>query len=280
MASKEGESSGSSTDSIELAVLASHESRSMATQPEGDFETFFISTDFSSSGNSEITNRTDSLLDPLGGNVSPLMFQSQSTESSNLASQAEDPNICRQIFPTESLTQNYSDTSSLTIHAPNTTQVSSSGILNPEPCTSGIIHQIASDGTETIKSETSDSTSNTDRVSATESDSTDCTINTESLTQYVRGVETQDDSQEMYPSTMSQSSEGLQRSDRRTGQRYEIASDSSSSSLDQTFDPAALEIPPLRRQNAIIPSTSRKRDLQSTDEEKKYIPPKKKKKEK
>merc|ERR1711872_1161334 len=152
----------------------------------------------------------------------------------------------------------------------------SSGILNPEPCTSGIIHQIASDGTETIKSETSDSTSNTDRVSATESDSTDCTINTESLTQYVRGVETQNDSQEMYPSTMSQSSEGLQRSDRRTGQRYEIASDSSSSSLDQTFDPAALEIPPLRRQNAIIPSTSSKCDLQSTDEENESIPPKKK----
>ena len=250
----------------------------MATQSEGDSETFFISTDFSSSVNSEITNRTDSLLDPLGGNVSPLMFQSQSTESSNLASQAEDPNICRQIFPTESLTQNYSDTSSLTIHAPNTTQVSSSGILNPEPCTSGIIHQIASDSTETIKSETSDSTSNTDLVSTTESDSSDNTNNTESLTQYVRGVETQDDSQEMYPSTMSQSSEGLQRSDRRTGQRYEIASDSSSSSLDQTFDPAAWEIPPLRRQNAIIPSTSRKRNLQSTNEENEYIPPKKKKK--
>ena len=278
MASKEGESSGSSTDSIELAVLASHESRSMATQPEGDFETFFISTDFSSSGNSEITNRTDSLLDPLGGNVSPLMFQSQSTESSNLASQAEDPNICRQIFPTESLTQNYSDTSSLTIHAPNTTQVCSSGILNPEPCTSGIIHQIASDSTETIKSETSDSTSNTDLVSTTESDSSDNTNNTESLTQYVRGVETQDDSQEMYPATLSQSSEGLKRSDRRTEQRYEIASEGCSSSLDPTFDPAALEIPPLRRQNAIIPSTSRKRDLQSTDEENENIPPKKKEK--
>ena len=276
MASKNGESSGSLTDSIDFSVRSSYECRSMATQSEGDSETFFISTDFSSSGNSEITNRTDSLLDPLGGNVSPLMFQSQSTESSNLASQAEDPNICRQIFPTESLTQNYSDTSSLTIHAPNTTQVCSSGILNPEPCTSGIIHQIASDGTETIKSETSDSTSNTERVSATESDSTDCTINTESLTQYVRGVETQDDSQEMYPSTMSQSSEGLQRSQRRTGQRYDIASDSSSSSLDQTYDPA-LEIPPLRRQNAIIPSTSRKRDLQSTDEENENIPPKKNK---
>ena len=274
MASKEGESSGSSTDSIELAVLASHESRSMATQPEGDFETLFISTDFSSSGNSEITNRTESIQDPL-------MFESQSTESSNLGTQAEDPNICRQIFPTESLTQNYSDTSSLTIHAPNTTQVCSSGILNPEPCTSGIIHQIASDGTETIKSETSDSTSNTERVSATESDSTDCTINTESLTQYVRGVETQDDSQEIYPSTMSQSSEGLKRSDRRPEQRYEIASEDCSSSLDPTYDPAVLEIPPLTRQDAITPSTSSKRDLESTEEDNEYMkPPKKKKKEK
>ena len=79
---------------------------------------------------------------------------------------------------------------------------------------------------------------------------------------------------------MSQSSEGLQRSDRRTGQRYDIASDSSSSSMDQTYDPA-LEIPPLRRQYAIcIPSTSRKRDLQSTDEENENIPPKKKKRKK
>ena len=85
MASKEGESSsGSSTASIELSVLGSHESRSMSTQPEGDFETFFISSDSSSSGNSEITNRTESTQDPL-------MFESQSTESSNLGTQAEDP---------------------------------------------------------------------------------------------------------------------------------------------------------------------------------------------
>merc|ERR1711989_272821 len=116
-------------------------------------------------------------------------------------------------------------------HAPNTTQVSSSGILNPEPCSSGIIHEIASGSTETIKSETSDSTSNTDLKSTTESDSSDNTNNTESLTQYVRGVEIQDDSQEMYPETLSQSSEGLKRSDRRTEQRYEIASEDCSSSL-------------------------------------------------
>ena len=260
MASHNDETSGSSTDSIDFSVLLCSQSRSLATQSEGDSETFFISTDFSSSVNSEITNRNDSLLDPLGGNVSPLMFQSQSTESSNLASQTQDPNICRQIFPTESCTTEYS----------------TSGILNPEQSTSGIIHQISSDGTDTTQSETSDSTSNTERVSPTESDSTDCKINTETLTQYARGVETQFDSQEMYPDTMSQSSEGLQRSHRRTVQRYDIASNSSSSSMDLTYDPA-LEIPPLTRQNAIyIPSTSRKRDLQSTDEENEDIPPPKK----
>ena len=257
MASHNDETSGSSTDSIDFSVLLCSQSRSLATQSEGDSETFFISTDFSSSVNSEITNRNYSLLDPLGGNVSPLMFQSQ---SSNLASQAQDPNICRQIFPTESCTTEYS----------------TSGILNPEQSTSGIIHQISSDGTETTKSETSDSTSNTERLSATESESTDCTINTESLTQYARGVETQVDSQKMYPAMMSQSSEGLQRSHRRTVQRYDMASNSSSSSMDLTYDPA-LEIPPLTRQYAIcIPSTSRKRDLQSTDEENEDIPPRKK----
>ena len=105
MASKEGESStGSSTASIEVPVRVSHGSRSISTQTEGDFETVFISSDSEPSGNSETTNRTETTQDPLGGNVSPLMFESQSTESSNLGTQAEDPNICRQIFPTESLT--------------------------------------------------------------------------------------------------------------------------------------------------------------------------------
>ena len=83
---------------------------------------------------------------------------------------------------------------------------------------------------------------------------------------------------------MSQSSEGLQRSDRRTVQRYDIASNSSSSSMDLTYDPS-FEIPPLRRQYAIyIPSTSRKRVLESsTDEESAdniFIPHKKKIQEK
>merc|ERR1712240_688508 len=106
----------------------------------------------------------------------------------------------------------------------------------------------------------------------------DNTKNTQALTQYVRGVETQDDSQEMYPATLSQSSEGLKRSDHRPEQRYEIASEDCSSSLDPTYDPAALEIPPLTRQDAITPSTSSKSDLESTDEDNEYMKPTKKKK--
>merc|ERR1712240_788638 len=176
------------------------------------------------------------------------------TESSNLGTQAEDPNICRQFFSTESLTQNYSDTSS------------------------GIIPENADDSTEAIIFETSDSTTNTDLVSTTESEFSDNTKNTQSLTRYVRGVETQDDSQEMYPATLSQYSEGLKRSDRRPEQRYGIASEDCSSSLDPTYDPAALEIPSLTRQNAITPSTSRKRDLESTDEDNEYMKPERKKK--
>ena len=84
----------------------------------------------------------------------------------------------------------------------------------------------------------------------------------------------------MYPATLSQSSEGLKTSDRRPEQRYEIASEDCSSSLDPTYDPAALEIPPLTRQDAITPSTSRKHDLESTDEDNEYMKPKKKKKRK
>merc|ERR1712240_472611 len=190
----------------------------------------------------------------LGVNVSPLMFESQSTESSNVGTQSEDPNICRQFFPTESVTQKYSDTSS------------------------GIIPENADDSTWAIILETSDSTTNTDLVSSAGSESSDNTKNAQSLTQYVRGLETQGDSQEMYPATLSQSSVGLKRSDRQREQRYEIASEDCSSSLDPTYEPAPSEIPPLTRQDAITPSTSSKRDLESTEEDNEYMKPQKRKK--
>ena len=229
MGSREGEStSGSSTDSIDRDVLGRHASRSLSSQPEGNIETVIISSDSSQpegnletvcissdsepSGISETKNRTETTKDPLWGNVSPLMFESQYTESSNVGTQSEDPNNCRQIFATESVTQNYF----VLVNPENADESTENADESNENADES--NENADDSTDTVIFETSDSTTNTDLVSTTESESSDNTKNTQSLTQYVRGVETQDDSQEMYPATLSQSSEGLKRSDRRTEQ--------------------------------------------------------------
>ena len=258
--------SSGSTESIDFDVRSTYEFRASATQTHVDSDTLFTCTDFASSGNSEISN--EPIVDPLGGNVSPLMFQSQ---YSNTDSQTQGLNMCRQIFSTESLNESFtpeastsaiintipsSDTSSEIINPPNT----------PEPSTSATINTNTSDSGETT-------------ASPPDGDSSDYTLDTESMSQYVKGDATQDESQEMYPSTMSQSSESLQRSDRRTTvQIYDNLSNSSSSSNDPDYNPA-VEIPQLTRQNAIyIPSCSRKRNLELTDDENEDIQPKKKKK--
>ena len=278
------ESSGS-TESIDFSVRSTYEFRASATQTHVDSDTLFTSTDFASSGNSEITNSNDPMVDPLGGNVSPLMFQSQ---YSNTDSQTQGLNMCRQIFSTESLNESFtpeastsaiintipsSDTSSEIINPPNT----------PEPSTSATINTNTSDSGETTasppESDSSDYPLNTETLSATESETSVSPIKTQRMSQYVKGDDTQYESQEMYPSTMSQSSEGLQRSDRRTTvQIYDNLSNSSSSSNDPDYNPA-VEIPQLTRQNAIyIPSCSRKRNLELTDDENEDIQPKKIKK--
>merc|ERR1712240_430850 len=140
----------------------------------------------------------------------------------------------------------------------------------------------ADESTDTVIFETSDFNTNTDLESSAESEPSDNTQNTQTLSQYVRGPDTQDISQEMYPDTLSQSSEVLIRSDHRREQRYEFASEDSSDSLDPTYEPPACEIPPpLTRQDAITPSTSSKHDLESTEEDNDdNKPPKKKKKKK
>merc|ERR1711989_294095 len=111
-------------------------------------------------------------------------------------------------------------------------------------------------------------------------ETSDYTENTQTISQYVRGSDTQDISQEMYPDTMGQSSEPLPRSARRRVQIYEFASEPSSDPLDSTYVPPACEIPPpLRRQYAITPSTSSKHDLDSTEvDSDENEPPKKEKK--
>merc|ERR1712240_104074 len=124
----------------------------------------------------------------------------------------------------------------------------------------------ADDSTDTDTWETSDFNTNTDLLSYAESEPSDNTQNTQTLSQYVRGPDTQDNSQEMYPDTLSQSSEPLIRSDRRCEQRYEFASEACSDPLDPSYVPPACEItPPITRQDAITPSTSIKHDLETTE---------------
>merc|ERR1712240_982772 len=78
----------------------------------------------------------------------------------------------------------------------------------------------ADESTDTLIFETSDFNTNTDLVSSAESEPSGNTQNTQTLSQYVRGPDTQDNSQEMYPDTLSQSSEPLIRSARRREQIY------------------------------------------------------------
>merc|ERR1712240_257366 len=253
----------------------------ISTQTEGDFETVFISSDSEPSGNSETTNRTETTQDPLC--VSPLMFESQYTESSNVGTQSEDPNNCRQIFATESVTQNYfvlvypENADESTENADESNENADERNENADES-----NENADESTDTVIFETSDFNTNTVLVSSAESEPSDNTQNTQTLSQYVRGPDTQDNSPEMYPDTLSQSSEPLIRSAPRREQIYEFASEPSSDPLDSTYVPPACEIPPpLTRKYAITPSTSSKHDLDSTevdsDENK---PPKKKKKEK
>merc|ERR1711954_49062 len=135
---------------------------------------------------------------------------------------------------------------------------------------------------DTVIFETSDFNTNTDLVSSADSEHSDYTENTQTLSQYVKGPDTQDNSPEMYPDTLSKSSEPLTRSARRREQIYEFASEPSSDPLDSTYVPPACEIPPpLTRKYAITPSTSSKHDLDSTEvDSDENEPPKKKKKEK
>merc|ERR1711954_556316 len=328
MGSRKGEStSGSSTDSIDRDVLGRHASRSLSSQPEGNIETVIISSDSEPSGNSETTNRNETAQDPLSVSFSPLMFESQPnetsnvgtqsgepsensepttqvfycchtgrplifesqysessnlstqsqepsensetttqdpcvasplkfesqySESSNVGTQSEDPNKCRQIFATESDTQ-----CKFVLVCPEDADESNE---NPDESTENV----------------DESTENADETTENVNEST------ENADEYVRGSDTQDISQEMYPDTLSQSSEPLPRSARRRVQIYEFASEPSSDPLDSTYVPPACEIPPpLRREYAITPSTSSKHDLDSTEvDSDENEPPKKKKKEK
>merc|ERR1711889_25022 len=189
------------------------------------------------------------------GTGRPLIFESQYSESSNVGTQSEDHNKCRQIFATESDTQckfvlvcpedadeSNEDPDESTENADETTENVAESTEN------------ADETTENVDESTENADATTDTVILETSDYTE---NTQTLSQYVRGSDTQDNSQEMYPDTLSQSSEPLPRSARRREQIYEFASEPSSDPLDSTYVPPACEIPPtITRQYAITPSTS------------------------
>merc|ERR1711872_856315 len=183
--------------------------------------------------------------------------QSQEPSENSETTQSEDLNKCRQIFATESDTQCKfvlvcpENPDESTENADETTENVDESTENADETTENVDEstEIADTSSDTVILETSDYTENT-----------------QTLSQYVRGSDTQDNSQEMYPDTLSQSSEPLPRSARRCVQIYEFASEPSSDPLDSTYVPPACEIPPpLRRQYAITPSTSSKHDLDSTE---------------
>merc|ERR1711954_179471 len=140
--------------------------------------------------------------------ASPLIFESQYTESSHVGTQSEDPNKCRQIFATESDTQcNFvvvcpEDADESNDDADVSNEIADESNENADESTEN-----ADESTDTVIYETSDFNTNTDLVSSAESEPSDNTQNTQTLSQYVRGPDTQDNSPEMYPDTLSQSSE-------------------------------------------------------------------------
>merc|ERR1711954_317744 len=168
------------------------------------------------------------------------------TESSNVGTQSEDPNKCRHFFATESDIQcnfvwvcpeNADETNE---DADESNENADESNENADESTENAIlyesNENTDDSTGTVIFETSDFNTNTDLVSYAESEPSDNTQNTQTLSQYVRGPDTQDNSQEMYPDTLSQSSEVLIRSDRRREQRYEFASEDCSDSMDPTYE--------------------------------------------
>merc|ERR1711872_928501 len=335
-------------DSIDRDVLGRNASRSLSSQPEGNIEIVIISSDSEPSGNSETTNRNETTQEPLSVSFSPLMFESQPnetsnvgtqsgepsenseptthvfycchtgrplifesqdsessnldtqsqepsensetttqdpcvasplkfesqySESSNVGTQSEDPNKCRQIFATESDTQ-----CKFVLVCPEDADESNE---NPAESTENVDE--STENTDETTENVDESTENADVSSDTVIfETSDYTENTETLSQYVRGSDTQDISQEMYPDTLSQSSEPLPRSARRRVQIYEFDSEPASDPLDSSYVPPACEFPPpLRREYAITPSTSSKHDLDSTEvDSDENEPPKKKKKRK
>ena len=267
--------------------------RKSATQ---ELDTEFFNTDSENANPKKTPPDSDELL-----NYCKQIFQSQDTEATlNLSSSSDQGNVtvdseyecqsqlsvdmpgpsnkpmetrfeCTQDIGNESqyISQYISQDISQDIHLPGP---SSKPLTKQTSCE---LTQNEDDGDDDFDSETTaNSSSDTVIVSDTQNE-------TERLSQYVVGEPTQYQSQDIFPPTLSQPSQNLERSDRRKSHvNYLHSSDASSSSTDQDFVPVESESPALiTRQNAmyihkqVVPA---KRNIESTDSEDEFLPPPKK----
>merc|ERR1711917_69387 len=223
-------SSGSSTDSIDGDVLGMHASRSMSSQPEGNIDTITISSDSEPSGNSEITNRNETTQDPLSVIFTPVMFDAPLNETGEPSENSEPTTQshvlhCRHTGMPLILESQDSESSNLDTNSQEPSENSeTTQSQDPDKC-----RQIFATETQfdlVCPEDGDESNENPDEsIDTVVFEASDYTENTQSLSQYVAGSDTQDITQEMYPATLSQCSEPLPRSARRHVQVYEFDSE-------------------------------------------------------
>merc|ERR1711872_842297 len=188
--------SGSSTDSINGDVLGRHASRSMSSQPEGNIDTVIMGSDSEPSGNSEITNRNETTQDPLSVSFTPLMFESplnetgEPSENSEPTTQSHVSYFCHTgrplIFESQDSESSNLDTNSQEPSENSETTQSE----DPDKC-----RQIFATETQfdlVCPEDADESTENADVSGDTVIfETSDHTENTETLSQYVSGSDTQ-----------------------------------------------------------------------------------------
>merc|ERR1712240_838308 len=174
-----------------------HASRSMSSQPEGNIDTVIISSDSESSGNSEITNRNETTQDPLSVSFTPLIVESplnetgEPSENSKQTTQSHVLYCCHTgrplIFESQDSESSNLDTNSKEPSENSETTQSE----DPDKC-----RQIFATETQFVlvcPENVDESTENADVSSDTVIfETSDYTENTETLSQYVRGSDTQE----------------------------------------------------------------------------------------
>merc|ERR1712240_838831 len=230
--------SGSSTDSIDGDALGTHASRSMSSQPEGNIDTITISSDSEPSGNSEITNRNETTQDPLSVSFTPLMFESPLNETGDPSENSEPTTQSHVLYCRHTgrpLILESQDSESSNLHT-NSQEPSENSETTQSQDTEKVDEssENTDEGTEIVDESTENADVSIDTVVFEASDYTE---NTQTLSQYVTGSDTQDITQEMYPPTLSQSTEPLPRSARRHVQVYQFDSEPASDPLDSSYVP-------------------------------------------